>query len=54
MTYWILEAYLPSWWAVSWKLTYHGDCVALGNGTRHGCLILEVPSWSLKAMLLGI
>ena len=25
MTYWILEAYLPSWWAVSWKLTYHGD-----------------------------
>ena len=25
MTYWIFEAYLPSWWAVSWKLTYHGD-----------------------------
>ena len=27
---------------------------ALGNGTRDGCLVLEVPSWSLKAMLLGL
>ena len=27
---------------------------ALGSGTRHGCSVLEAPSWSLKAMLLGL
>ena len=31
MTYWILEAYLPLWWAGSWKLTYHDGRMALGS-----------------------